>query len=130
MREGHVDAIHPHVRGIATHMPSIRRHLQARRRWFLAGFVAFFVLAFALEVLAVPVAGLIMLPLFAALVFAMYSLPRCPRCRSSIELVMSLHPNRWFKPIHVCPYCGVHLDEPVEPPVKATADIAARPQRD
>lgn len=130
MREGHVDSIHPHVRGIATHMPSIRRHLQVRRRWFLAGFVAFFMLAFALEVLAVPVAGLIMLPLFAALVFAMYSLPRCPRCRSSIELVMSLHPNRWFKPIHFCPYCGVHLDEPVEPPVKAAADIAARPQRD
>jgi hypothetical protein len=71
----------------------------------------------------VAVAVLFLPPLILGFAFSLFLL-RCPRCKANLSSLIGYFGPLAFmaKPVNYCPFCGVSVDEPLEPQPGAPAD--------
>ncbi len=104
---------------------TIRSYLAKRKKrigyWSLASFAILVIAAVAGDVLDSPLLFALAIAAFisyaASVVFYQYRV-RCPRCSANTGRHTSYFGVRktlFFDTVNYCPFCGVHLDEPVAP---------------
>ena len=104
---------------------TIRDHLTKRKSrfvyWSIASFLALFISLIAGEALdSPPLLVLAMASLLSYLVsvaFYQYRV-RCPRCGGNVGRhtnYFGVRKTLLYDTVNYCPFCGIHLDQPVEP---------------
>ena len=102
---------------------TIRDYLEKRKNrlgyWSIASFVVFAVAVVAGEVLESPPFHILAIVALASyvtsIVFNQYRV-RCPRCNGNIGRHTSyfgLRKALFFDTVYHCPFCGVHIDQPL-----------------